>query len=189
MEPLSTLLATTLLFGTHPLPSRSSTSSARITANTLTHSARESFQQFTAKKYISTPNSYYTNLLQPHQKFLLLKEITTYTILEDGWDGDNSLKPTTDSINNATSYIEELYNIKAPLPKSMLNAQGEVGLYWDNQNIYIDIHFEVNNLISIYARSKKNQEEFFFDEVGILSLPSIMAEKILPLLKAPVIHT
>lgn len=189
MEPLSTLLATTLLFGTHPLPSRSSTSSIRTTAHTLTFSERESLRQCTAKEYISTPNNYYTNLLQPHQKFLLLKEITTYTILEDGWDGDDSLKPTADSIKNAMSYIEELYNIKAPLPKSMLNAQGEVGLYWDNQNTYIDIHFEANNLISIYARSKQTQEECFFDEIGILSLPSIMAKNVLPLLQAPMIQT
>ena len=43
----------------------------------------------------------------------------------------------------------------------MLSDNGQVGLYYDSDDTYIDFEFETNKMVSIYGRDRKTGEEMY----------------------------
>ncbi|QGZ62119.1 hypothetical protein [Paraburkholderia acidisoli] len=95
----------------------------------------------------------------------LRAEINDYAGLADGWDGEGSRAPSADAVVDAICLTMHL-PAGIPVPRAMVSANGEVGLYWRSDRAYVDIAIEDGGTISIYARDKANgDQEQFWDEL------------------------
>lgn len=83
-------------------------------------------------------------------------ELLGYKSFVDGWDGEGSVAPSSQDVHEAIAFVEMLRPY-LPLPGAMLSSEGQVGLYWNTPNAYVDINFEDNGTISIYARNRETQ--------------------------------
>lgn len=94
----------------------------------------------------------------------VLSQLSSFAKLEAGWDGPDSVVPAEEHIEAALDFVLSMPPV-FPLPKAMLTADGEVGLYWDDKNIYMDIAFEPEGKISIYSKVRSSGKEKFLDSV------------------------
>lgn len=95
----------------------------------------------------------------------LKMELKSYLELSHGWDGPESKAPSEEVIATALLFVDGLPS-GIPLPKPMLSASGETGLYWDVGNIYADVSFEGEGMLSIFVRDRIEERETF-DEISI----------------------
>jgi hypothetical protein len=104
--------------------------------------------------------------LIPFDRINFIKnELDTYRYLENGWDGEDSLKPSDESITRAKVFLDKLPS-GLPTPKPMISKKGEIGFYWNNESFYADLHLETDNKVSYYARKKiGNFPEIFHDDL------------------------
>ena len=87
------------------------------------------------------------------------REVKVYSMLEEGWDGPDSLPPSVLSMEEALHLIDAL-PARLPLPRPMLSFNGELGLYWDLYGGYAEISVETNGQISFFSRDAKGIECF-----------------------------
>lgn len=72
---------------------------------------------------------------------LLIEELRQYEQLENGWDGaDDDIAPSRVAIDEAIHFVENLPPF-VELPEPMVSSDGQVGFFWHNANIYLDIGF------------------------------------------------
>lgn len=84
-------------------------------------------------------------------------KLTSFMELKDGWDGYDGRAPSIDAIQDAISFAEKL-NINMKMPKPMLSSDGEVGLFWEKDQNYIDVGFYGEKIYSFYAQFDDGQE-------------------------------
>lgn len=82
----------------------------------------------------------------------LSAQIISYRDLPAGWDGQGSVTPTADAIDDALAFID-LIPLGIEQPEPMVAADGEVGFYWKTRNSYIDVGFKGNETIAYYAKA------------------------------------
>ncbi len=70
------------------------------------------------------------------------EELLSYTKLTKGWDGYQGIAPNEDIINSSRNFLKLVKSQNLPAPKPMLSGEGEVSLYWDIDNTYIEVGFE-----------------------------------------------
>ncbi|MBC7758269.1 MAG: hypothetical protein H7069_05395 [Phormidesmis sp. FL-bin-119] len=96
----------------------------------------------------------------------LLNTINSYKVLDEGWDGANSIPPADSTVEYAKVIIDHLPpGVSYPHP--MLNPTGEVGFFWNNESGYIDIEIEPEGTISVYSREKTGTLKEDFQEFDI----------------------
>jgi hypothetical protein len=78
-------------------------------------------------------------------------QLDGYGSLRNGWDGEGSLAPSGKDISRAIAFVDSLPSA-IPLPKPMVSADGQIGLYWNREDKYADINFDFDDTISIYVR-------------------------------------
>ena len=105
------------------------------------------------------------------RKSSLEKEILSYSLLNDGWDGDGSFKPSDNEIDRAKNFISILPS-GVPLPIPMLASNGEIGFYWNTDSAYADIHLESDGLISLYTRERFGGLEENYEEIMEVDITS-----------------
>jgi hypothetical protein len=94
-------------------------------------------------------------------------ELLAYQDLEAGWDGDESEPPKHEHISAAASLLKAL-PAGLPLPKTMISADGEVGLYWKDDRWLADAVIEDKDHFSLFIRSLKDgNREIFVDSIAI----------------------
>ncbi|RJF98993.1 hypothetical protein D3871_11095 [Noviherbaspirillum saxi] len=101
----------------------------------------------------------------------VLSQLSSFAKLEPGWDGADSVVPASQDIEAALDFVLSMPPV-LPLPKAMLSASGELGLYWDDNDIYIDIAFEPEGKISIYSKIRSTGKEKFYDSIDTTSINS-----------------
>lgn len=69
-----------------------------------------------------------------------------------------------------------------PLPTLMRNDAGEIGMYWDEGDIYIDINIDENDAISLFTRVRSTEQETFVSDIHIDTVNSEWLELHLALL-------
>lgn len=75
------------------------------------------------------------------ERALLIDELRQYEQLEDGWDGaDDDIAPSRMAIDEAIHFVENLPPF-VDLPEPMVSSDGQVGFFWHDANIYLDIGF------------------------------------------------
>ena len=94
-------------------------------------------------------------------------ELLNYGILEDGWDGANSVAPAQSHIRAAIKLFRSL-PAGVPLPRPMVSDNGEIGLYWNNEQWLADAVIEDEVHFSLLVRSRSGcEQEVYFDSVLI----------------------
>jgi hypothetical protein len=95
----------------------------------------------------------------------LIFSIRNYSTFEQNWDGYNGKPPTETTIKNSIDFLRQLpSNILVPF--AGLSGDGEINLFWDINNIFIDIGFTGDSKYSYYARNSHG-EEFSGDYIAI----------------------
>lgn len=64
-----------------------------------------------------------------------------------------------------------------PLPVLMRNDDGEIGMYWDDGDLYIDIDIDANATLSIFSKTRSTQKRNFVDDIDITSVNSRWIEE------------
>ena len=80
----------------------------------------------------------------------LIKTLKSYVELEEDWDGYGGIVPDGKIIVTAIELLEQMKDAKLQAPKSMLSGSGEVGLYWKNNSMYIEISIDEPMNYSLY---------------------------------------
>jgi len=92
-----------------------------------------------------------------NEKQKLIEKIKNYSSLNFNWDGEGSEKIEQNSILSAINFIELMPNDK-PIPEDMAFANGQVGLFWELENLYADLEFYSDHRITYFIEKNKNQK-------------------------------
>jgi hypothetical protein len=87
------------------------------------------------------------------QKSEISKELFLYKFLEPGWDGPNSVRPSTSAIVDASEFIWRL-PIDVNLPEPTVYADGQVGWYWRNDDDVLSVVFSGDSKYAYYGSVK-----------------------------------
>jgi hypothetical protein len=88
----------------------------------------------------------------PDSVLPLIEELYSLSELRDGWDGPGSLAPSSEVIDSARRFLM-LLPAHVTLPDVTVSGDGEVGLYWKSDGVYIDVGFPSAGRISYYAEA------------------------------------
>ncbi|WP_175422147.1 PD40 domain-containing protein [Agrobacterium tumefaciens] len=84
-----------------------------------------------------------------------IKEMKSFEMLQDGWDGAGSVKPSRGFIEAATAFVEAL-PLTAPTPEASASADGAVSWFWDTDEIYATASFSSDGKYAYFARNRVN---------------------------------
>lgn len=73
-------------------------------------------------------------------RWMLVREVASYSDLEPEWDGYAAEPANADSITEARLFISSLPT-GYPVPRSTLASDGEISLYWDRNGKYLEASF------------------------------------------------
>lgn len=94
-------------------------------------------------------------------------ELADYASLSDGWDGDESVAPSSFSLAQARLLLGHLPG-GIPFPQPMLSSEGEVGFYWNSKVAFADLSIKPDGTFSLYLKDKRpSGEESFFDAIPV----------------------
>lgn len=95
----------------------------------------------------SGPSKYFVD-----NRALLIEELRGYESLECGWDGASTdMIPSREAINEAIMFVEGLPPFIA-LPAPMVSNDGEVGLFWHDDALYLDVGFRGLGQCSFFGK-------------------------------------
>ncbi|MBT0670786.1 hypothetical protein HT136_20680 [Novosphingobium profundi] len=87
------------------------------------------------------------------ERALLIDELRQYERLENGWDGaDDDIAPSREAIDEAIHFVESLPPF-VDLPEPMVSSDGQVGFFWHDANIYLDIGFRGQGECTFFGKS------------------------------------
>lgn len=75
-------------------------------------------------------------------------EITNYLRLENNWDFENGITPKLNIVKTTLDLLNKIQEFNLPLPRPMLDGDGEISLYWKKDKIYIELSIDKDNLYS-----------------------------------------
>jgi hypothetical protein len=83
-------------------------------------------------------------------------------------DEDASLEPVSkiDEILAANELLRKLPG-SISLPTLMRNDSGHIGMYWDNDVVYLDIDVDTGSTVSLYARNIETGEHSLLEDISI----------------------
>ena len=90
---------------------------------------------------------------------LLMREVLSYPDCEDDWNGEGTLGPSQHAVDAATAFINAI-PARLPLPRPMLSADGEIGLYWALGGGYAEVTFNASGEIVFFSRSNNGVERY-----------------------------
>jgi len=80
--------------------------------------------------------------------------------------GDPGIASSVDDIAAAISLIRALPS-GIPLPVLMRNDEGRLGMYWDNDDVYVDIDIDGGGTLSLFSRMRSSGAEQFLRGVAV----------------------
>ena len=87
----------------------------------------------------------------PSPKDMLDAELLAYRDLPPGWDGYEGVPASIDAISDAFDFLDKMPE-DIPLPYPQIATDGEVGLYWRTDEVYVEVGFYGDGEFSYYAR-------------------------------------
>jgi hypothetical protein len=87
----------------------------------------------------------------------LNRQITEYAGLEEDWDGYGGVPARPDSVKGATAFLNRMPD-DVKMPEPQIASNGEVGLYWNDGQVYADVSFPAAQRISFYAKNNRGGE-------------------------------
>ncbi len=172
MEPLSTIaLLASLALPATALPTWSSKKTTKHEGVVTSIISKEHYRED------ATQESTIAELTMTHDEKILVantpsdvcSQLVGYSKLEAGWDGPDSVTPSSNDIELAIDFVDSIPAV-FPLPKAMLSGDGTVGLYWDDTLMYIDIQFESDRTLSMFSRDRSSGKERFTDSIDVAAI-------------------
>ncbi len=79
----------------------------------------------------------------------VIGELREALLLNHNWDGEGAQAPNHASIREAVSFVR-LLGANLRLPEVMLHPSGRAGLFWHDGEVYADLEFTGNQLVTYY---------------------------------------
>jgi hypothetical protein len=89
-----------------------------------------------------------------------------YADLVSGWDGDEGVAPSGEALRNMRALFDYIVTGGYPIPDPAISSEGEVGLYWRQNSIYINLEVGESGEYSFYGQDAKGGVKFI-DELPI----------------------
>lgn len=83
--------------------------------------------------------------------------IIAYQSYPANWDGYDGISPSSDTINNTLLFLEKL-PLGVAEPRPGLSGDGEVSLFWEKDDVFVDIGFSGDGKYSFYAQDSQDIE-------------------------------
>jgi hypothetical protein len=99
----------------------------------------------------------------PQQK--VIEKLISYLFYEEDWDGYGGVVPSEKAVEDAVDFIRKLPK-QVALPRSGLAGDGEVGLFWKSEFLFIDVGFLGDHTYSFYARNAEGKE-YYGDDIQL----------------------
>ncbi len=71
----------------------------------------------------------------------LQSELLNYSFLEEDWDGYEAIKPPVKNIEDVKLFISILKFLDIETPNIMLSCAGDISLYWELNEKYMELNF------------------------------------------------
>lgn len=85
----------------------------------------------------------------------VLSDLLDYVTLEEGWDGYEASPPSFAAIAEAFSFLSLLFKVGAKAPIATISSAGEVGVYWRADDIYCEVGFVGDGIMSYFAEDEQ----------------------------------
>jgi hypothetical protein len=95
--------------------------------------------------------------------------------------GDTTIRTNPDHIAIAVQIVQSMPS-GIPIPWVNRNDDGEVGLYWDDNDAYADVDIDSEGIISFYSKLRSTGEEEFLSEIAPSEFTSAWAYQHLAIL-------
>jgi len=168
MEPTSALFIAAV-FALPAIPSKTKNYFQPTNVREANTRFIDSSNQFDVFESAATPPSTYierigAKLARAEPLKQITAELDEYAQLADDWDGDGALRPSPLSIASAKKLLEWL-PAGVALPKPMISASGEIGLYWHSDNAFIDAVISEDGDFSLFGKFEGDapEEQFLTD--------------------------
>lgn len=102
----------------------------------------------------------------------IITELETFTPGHPG--GDPGIVSKTDDIATAKEFIQVL-PAGIPLPTLMRTDDGQIGMYWDIDDVYVDINIDPGRTISVFSRIRSQGKDSILDAVPIQAVTPLWA--------------
>jgi hypothetical protein len=81
---------------------------------------------------------------------------------------DPSIEPVSkvEEILAANDFLQKFPG-SIPLPTLQRNYEGHIGMYWDNDVVYIDVDIDSGSTMSLYAREQSTSKQLFIEEIQL----------------------
>jgi len=133
--------------------------------------AKASTATFSKRHYSQTESSFFIDYEKSNTisdtYFITDKEDTTliklhslinsYEQLPKNWDGYNGIAPAKSTVSATIAFLNVLMQQSIMPPKAMLSGSGEISLYWNNKDTYIEIGFEDKEHYTYFIDDKGNE--------------------------------
>lgn len=128
----------------------------------------------TKKIYEEFIKMFYQNKEVNSKYSQLIKKLTSYSKLKNNWDGYNGVKPSKDIIQSVEKFLKILQEKYIIAPQIMVSGSGIIGLFWKNNEDYIEINFDLPNTYTFFY--ELNSEVYGEDDILVnQTLPKKLA--------------
>jgi hypothetical protein len=95
--------------------------------------------------------------LDDEERSLVVGEILEYPRLQPGWDGSpDDIAPSSAAADQAATFVE-LLPAFVPVPEASVAADGEIILFWKDDDLYIEVGFRGGEFFSYFADCKSGK--------------------------------
>jgi hypothetical protein len=111
---------------------------------------------YSVKNYDEKYLSYY---------YAVRSELLSYTSLPRNWDGYTALSPKESHVELAYNLLRSVYELGLPMPRSQINSDGEISLYWRDDFRYMEVSVESDDTTSFYSKHRITKLDQFYDDL------------------------
>jgi hypothetical protein len=165
MEPVSTLLVLTSV--AVAATSRPRWEAPKIEAKTHLRTIIVNPQNAPTHVLGARSASAVNPLAFPTLKDRLLKELESFVPGNPG--SDPGITSVVDDISTASEFLKRL-PAGIPLPTLMRSDDGQIGMYWDSEDAYLDINIDSGRTLSLFSRLRSENKETFIDSIPIAAI-------------------
>lgn len=94
-------------------------------------------------------------------------EVRSYADFPDDWDGSDGIPPSQRAIDESMHLLSQLERLQVVEPKTMLDNDGEIGLYWRTDRCYLEIGVMGDGDWGAYGNHRNLQLELMIDDHSI----------------------
>ena len=102
----------------------------------------------------------------PSDEASLRVELEGYGTLKDDWDGEGAVAPPAGAVRDAIDFLDgKPDGVPVPLPE--IATVGDVGLYWDEADTFVEVQFGGDQAFSYFAQRKVSGDVEEYGDDGI----------------------